>query len=106
MEEGNLSPLEEARKQLENARTVLASIQEANCRDGVWNEHVFHIESVAEKLVEKIEKEVAILGFSALARRDGTVMRLCFQGLEERTHPASKPWKSEQLPCVASQDFG
>jgi len=61
----NLSPLEKARKQLANARKELALIQEANQRDGVWNEHVFHIESSAEKLIEKLEKKIASLaGFS------------------------------------------
>ena len=62
MELGSLPALEEARKQLANARTVLVSIQEANRRDGIWNEHVFHIESVAGKRVENLEKKVAALG--------------------------------------------
>ena len=59
MVKNNLSALEEAERQLANARKVLAAIQEVNRRDGVWNEHVLHSESVAEKLVEKLEKELA-----------------------------------------------
>ena len=55
----NPSALEEAGEQLTNARKVLASIQEINHREGVLNEHVFHSEKVAQKLVEKLEKEVA-----------------------------------------------
>jgi len=59
---GRLSKLEDAKRQLANARKVLASIQEVNRCDGVLNEHVLHSESVAEKLVEKLEKKVASLG--------------------------------------------
>ena len=59
MVKNNLSALEEAERQLANARKVLAAIQEVNRRDGVLNEHVLHSESVAEKLVEKLEKELA-----------------------------------------------
>lgn len=61
MAEEESSSLEETERQLANARKVLASIYEANRREGVLNEHVLHSESVAEKLVEKLEKELALL---------------------------------------------
>ena len=54
----SLSGLEEAVKQLAKARKKLALIKEVNRRDGVWNEHVLHSESVAEKLVKELEKKV------------------------------------------------
>ena len=59
MAEEELSALDEAERQLANARRVLASIKEVNKRDKVLNEHVLHSETVAEKLVEKLEKGVA-----------------------------------------------
>ena len=63
MEAGNLSRLEEARKRLANARKILVSIQQVNRDESVLNEHVFHIESVAEKRVETLDQEVASLRY-------------------------------------------
>jgi len=61
MPEENSSALEDAKRRLANACKVLVSIQEMNRRDGVLNEHVLHSETVAEKLVEKLKKEVTAL---------------------------------------------
>lgn len=61
MAEEESSSLEETERQLASARKVLVSIQEVNRREGVLNEHVLHSESVAEQLVEKLEKELAFL---------------------------------------------
>lgn len=57
----NVSALEEAKHQLVNAQSALAAIQAVNERDKVWNEHVFHVEKGAEKLVRRLEKEIAEL---------------------------------------------
>ncbi len=53
--------IEDLKRELANARKVLESIQEVNRRDGVLNEHVLHSEAVAEKLVEKLKENIAIL---------------------------------------------
>ncbi len=53
--------IEGLKRELANARKVLELIQEVNRRDGVLNEHVLHSEAVAEKLVEKLRENIAIL---------------------------------------------
>jgi len=61
MAKNNSAAVEESGRQIAHARKMLASIQEVNRRDGVWNEHVLHSEVAAERLVEKLEKELADL---------------------------------------------
>ena len=53
--------LEEAAQRLADARQALVSIQEANRRDGVMNEHTLHSENAAAKLIESLGKELAHL---------------------------------------------
>lgn len=53
--------LEEAAQRLADARQALASIQEANRRDGVMNEHTLHSENAAAQLIESLGKELAHL---------------------------------------------
>ena len=53
--------LEEATQRLADARQALASIQEANRRDGVLNEHTLHSEHAAAQLIESLGKELAHL---------------------------------------------
>ena len=53
--------LEKASQRLADARKELASIQEANRRDGVLNEHMVHSENTAAQLVDRLGKELAYL---------------------------------------------
>ncbi len=53
--------LVEATQRLADARKVLVSIQEANRRDGVLNEHTLHSEIAAAQLIERLGKELAHL---------------------------------------------
>jgi phospholipid-binding lipoprotein MlaA len=57
----NPTTLEKAKREVANASKALASIQEANKWDKVWNEHVFQSESAAADLVDKCEKKLAEL---------------------------------------------
>ena len=64
--------LEEATQRLEDARKVLISIQEANRRDGVLNEHMLHSENAAAQLIERLGKELAYLKGRVRNMVDGT----------------------------------
>jgi len=57
--------LDNIRKQLSNAHAVLAAILDINRREGIFNEHVLHSETVAQNLVNKLEKDIVILSFSS-----------------------------------------
>lgn len=61
MEESNPTDLEQAQRQLAQAREALDSILAANRRDGVWNEHVLRSESTAKELVARYATKVARL---------------------------------------------
>ena len=64
--------LVEATQRLADARKVLVSIQEANRRDGVLNEHTLHSEIAAAQLIERLGKELAHLKGSVRSMGDGT----------------------------------
>lgn len=64
--------LEEAARRLADARKALVSIQEANRRDGVLNEHMVHSEQAAESLVKRLGEELAHLKANARNMGDGT----------------------------------
>lgn len=64
--------LEIATQRLADARQALASIQEANRRDGVLNEHMLHSEKAVEDLIERLGKELAHLKGNIRNMDDGT----------------------------------
>ena len=64
--------LEEATRRLADARQALASIQGANRRDGVLNEHMANSEKAVEDLIERLGKELAHLKGNIRNMDDGT----------------------------------
>ena len=64
--------LEETAQRLADARKELASIQEANRREGVMNEHTLHSENAAAQLIERLAKELAHLKTNVRNTGDGT----------------------------------
>jgi hypothetical protein len=57
--------LADIRKQLSNAHAVLASVLDINRREGIFNEHVLRSETVAQNLVNKLEKDIVMLSSSS-----------------------------------------